>query len=66
MNDRYERECDRKEEIRQTEINATTLAEKLRILFPKYKEFQKIASRLSAAGYRIDKDGDKVKIWKQI
>jgi hypothetical protein len=63
--DNYERESERKEVIRQTELHADELAAAIRGLYDSYKRFCEIESRLSNAGYRVEK-GDNLKIWKQI
>ena len=63
--DNYERECERKEEIKKTEKDIIVIAERMKDIFNLYKEYLSLRSKVLRAGYRVEDDND-LKIWKQI
>lgn len=66
MSDRYERECEEREQIRLTIKNEHNIAAKIREMYPIVKEYRKLTSDLRKAGYRIEDIDNDVRIWKEI
>lgn len=66
MSDRYERECERREQIQHTKRNEDKIATEAREVYPYVRKYRKLIADLGQAGYRIEENGDVLKIWKEI